>query len=69
MILLSVNEAALVAARSNKKKIDFFVKDEAADRVIVGPAKTGKVISAKERKIVAYHEAGHVVIGLTLADA
>lgn len=64
-----LNEAALVAARSNKKKIDMLDIDEATDRVIAGPAKTGKVISVKERKIVAYHEAGHVVIGLTLDDA
>ncbi|WP_019415330.1 ATP-dependent zinc metalloprotease FtsH [Paenisporosarcina sp. TG20] len=64
-----LNEAALVAARRNKTKIDMLDIDEATDRVIAGPAKTGKVISAKERKIVAYHEAGHVVIGLTLDDA
>ncbi|MDX1805883.1 MAG: ATP-dependent zinc metalloprotease FtsH [Paenisporosarcina sp.] len=64
-----LNEAALVAARSNKKKIDMLDIDEATDRVIAGPAKTGKVISKKERNIVAYHEAGHVVIGLTLDDA
>ncbi|PUB09764.1 ATP-dependent zinc metalloprotease FtsH [Paenisporosarcina sp. OV554] len=64
-----LNEAALVAARRNKKKIDMEDIDEATDRVIAGPAKTGKVISAKERNIVAYHEAGHVVIGLTLDDA
>ena len=43
--------------------------DEATDRVIAGPAKSGKVISKKERNIVAFHEAGHVVIGLTLDDA
>ncbi|EPD49368.1 ATP-dependent zinc metalloprotease FtsH [Paenisporosarcina sp. HGH0030] len=64
-----LNEAALVAARRNKKKIDMSDIDEATDRVIAGPAKTGKVISTKERNIVAYHEAGHVVIGLTLDDA
>ncbi|WP_017382104.1 ATP-dependent zinc metalloprotease FtsH [Paenisporosarcina sp. TG-14] len=64
-----LNEAALVAARRNKKKIDMTDIDEATDRVIAGPAKTGKVISVKERRIVAYHEAGHVVIGLTLDDA
>ena len=64
-----LNEAALVAARRNKKKIDMADIDEATDRVIAGPAKTGKVISAKERNIVAFHEAGHVVIGLTLDDA
>ncbi|AYC30682.1 ATP-dependent zinc metalloprotease FtsH [Paenisporosarcina cavernae] len=64
-----LNEAALVAARSNKKKIDMADIDEATDRVIAGPAKSSKVISAKERKIVAFHEAGHVVIGLTLDNA
>ncbi|MDX1772364.1 MAG: cell division protein FtsH, partial [Planococcaceae bacterium] len=64
-----LNEAALVAARRNKKKIDMADIDEATDRVIAGPAKTNKVISEKERNIVAWHEAGHVVIGLTLDDA
>ncbi|WP_277586865.1 ATP-dependent zinc metalloprotease FtsH [Psychrobacillus antarcticus] len=64
-----LNEAALVAARSNKKKVDMRDIDEATDRVIAGPAKAGKVISEKERNIVAYHEAGHVVVGLTLDDA
>ncbi|WP_342527504.1 ATP-dependent zinc metalloprotease FtsH [Chryseomicrobium sp. FSL W7-1435] len=64
-----LNEAALVAARRNKKKIDMHDIDEATDRVIAGPAKTTKVISEKERNIVAFHEAGHVVIGLTLDDA
>ena len=64
-----LNEAALVAARRNKKKIDMHDIDEATDRVIAGPAKSTKVISAKERKIVAFHEAGHVVIGLTLDNA
>ena len=64
-----LNEAALVAARRGKKKIDMFDIDEATDRVIAGPAKTGKVISKKERNIVAFHEAGHVVVGLTLDQA
>lgn len=64
-----LNEAALVAARRDKKKIDMYDIDEATDRVIAGPAKSTKVISAKERKIVAFHEAGHVVIGLTLDNA
>ncbi|KOS70335.1 cell division protein FtsH [Lysinibacillus contaminans] len=64
-----LNEAALVAARRGKKKIDMFDIDEATDRVIAGPAKTSKVISKKERLIVAYHEAGHVVVGLTLDQA
>ncbi|MGE7920976.1 ATP-dependent zinc metalloprotease FtsH [Viridibacillus sp. NPDC093762] len=64
-----LNEAALVAARTNKKKIDMGDIDEATDRVIAGVAKTSRVISQKERNIVAYHEAGHVVIGLILDEA
>ncbi len=64
-----LNEAALVAARRNKKKIDMADIDEATDRVIAGPAKKNRVISKKERNIVAYHESGHTVIGLILDDA
>ena len=64
-----LNEAALVAARQNKKKIDMRDIDEATDRVIAGPAKKSRVISKKERNIVAYHEAGHTVIGLILDEA
>ncbi|MET1030115.1 ATP-dependent zinc metalloprotease FtsH [Domibacillus tundrae] len=64
-----LNEAALVAARTDKKKIDMTDVDEATDRVIAGPAKKSRVISKKERKIVAFHEAGHTVIGLVLDDA
>ncbi len=64
-----LNEAALIAARRNKKKVDMLDIDEATDRVIAGPAKKSRVISKKERKIVAFHEAGHTVIGLKLDDA
>ncbi|PLS15137.1 cell division protein FtsH [Bacillus sp. M6-12] len=64
-----LNEAALVAARQDKKKIDMSDLDEASDRVIAGPAKKSRVISKKERNIVAYHEAGHTVIGLVLDEA
>lgn len=64
-----LNEAALVAARQNKKKIDARDIDEATDRVIAGPAKKSRVISKKERNIVAYHEGGHTVIGLVLDEA
>ncbi len=64
-----LNEAALVAARQNKKKIDMRDIDEATDRVIAGPAKKSRVISKKERNIVAYHEGGHTVIGLVLDEA
>lgn len=64
-----LNEAALVAARRNKKKVDMTDIDEATDRVIAGPAKKSRVISQKERKIVAYHEAGHTIIGVILDEA
>lgn len=64
-----LNEAALIAARRNKKKIDMSDVDEATDRVIAGPAKKSRVISEKERNIVAYHEGGHTVIGLVLDEA
>ena len=64
-----LNEAALVAARANKKKIDMRDIDEATDRVIAGPAKKSRTISEKERKIVAYHESGHTIIGLVLDEA
>ncbi|MBD3108985.1 ATP-dependent zinc metalloprotease FtsH [Bacillus sp. AGMB 02131] len=64
-----LNEAALVAARQNKKKIDMGDIDEATDRVIAGPAKKTRVISKKERNIVAFHEAGHTVIGVVLDEA
>ncbi|MFA8438964.1 ATP-dependent zinc metalloprotease FtsH [Pueribacillus sp. YX66] len=64
-----LNEAALVAARSNKKEIDMEDIDEATDRVIAGPAKKSRVISEKEKNIVAYHEAGHTVIGMVLDNA
>ncbi|WP_462258919.1 ATP-dependent zinc metalloprotease FtsH [Vagococcus teuberi] len=64
-----LNEAALVAARRNKKKIDASDIDEAQDRVIAGPAKKDRMISKKERSMVAYHEAGHTICGLVLSDA
>ncbi|WP_227397279.1 ATP-dependent zinc metalloprotease FtsH [Jeotgalibacillus aurantiacus] len=64
-----LNEAALVAARQDKKLIDMGDIDEATDRVIAGPAKKSRVISQKERKIVAFHEAGHTVIGVVLDEA
>ncbi|MCT3396800.1 ATP-dependent zinc metalloprotease FtsH [Lentilactobacillus hilgardii] len=64
-----LNEAALLAARRNKTKIDASDIDEAEDRVIAGPAKRNRVISKEERETVAYHEAGHTVVGLVLNDA
>lgn len=64
-----LNEAALVAARRQKKVIDASDIDEAQDRVIAGPAKRNRAISPKERELVAYHEAGHTICGLVLSDA
>ncbi|OXS98811.1 ATP-dependent zinc metalloprotease FtsH, partial [Lacticaseibacillus rhamnosus] len=64
-----LNEAALVAARRSKKQIDAADVDEAEDRVIAGPAKKDRVISPKERTMVAYHEAGHAIVGLVLSDS
>ncbi|GAF22155.1 LOW QUALITY PROTEIN: cell division protein FtsH [Bacillus sp. JCM 19047] len=64
-----LNEAALVAARDNKKEIGMEHIEEAIDRVIAGPAKKSRVISAKEKNIVAWHEAGHTVVGVKLESA
>lgn len=64
-----LNEAALVTARHDKKVISMEEIDEAIDRVIAGPAKKSRVVSEKERKIVAYHESGHTIIGMVLDDA
>ena len=64
-----LNEAALLAARRGKSEIDASDLDEAEDRVIAGPAKHDRVESAQERKTVAYHEAGHTIVGLVLNDA
>ena len=61
-----LNEAALLAARDNRKVINKFDIDEATDRVMMGPAKKSRVITEKEKNVVAYHEAGHAVIGLKL---
>ena len=64
-----LNEAALVAARRDKTAIDKLDVDEAHDRVIAGPAKKDRAISEKERKMVAFHEAGHTIVGMALSDA
>jgi len=64
-----LNEAALVAARRNKSLIDASDIDEAEDRVIAGPSKKDKTVSQKEREMVAYHEAGHTIVGLVLSNA
>lgn len=64
-----LNEAALLAVRRNKNEITMDEIDEATDRVLLGPAKTTRVITDKEKKLVSIHESGHAVIGLKLDDA
>ena len=64
-----LNEAALLAVRRNKEEITMSEIDEATDRVLMGPAKASHKYSENDRKLVAYHEAGHAVIGLKLAHA
>ncbi|SFF03769.1 ATP-dependent zinc metalloprotease FtsH [Alteribacillus iranensis] len=64
-----LNEAALVAAREGMKKLRMSHVEEAIDRVIAGPAKKSRVISKKEKNIVAHHEAGHTVVGVKLENA
>ena len=64
-----LNEAALLAVRRNKDAITMEEIDEATDRVLLGPAKTSRKITDKEKRLVAIHESGHAVIGLKLQDA
>ena len=64
-----LNEAALLAVRRDKNEITMDEIDEATDRVMLGPAKTTRKITEKEKKLVSIHEAGHAVIGLKLEDA
>jgi len=64
-----MNEAALLAARVNRTVINGQDIDEAIDRVMMGPAKKTRKYSPKEKEMVAYHEAGHAVIGIKLKDA
>ncbi|OEF95776.1 ATP-dependent zinc metalloprotease FtsH [Desulfuribacillus alkaliarsenatis] len=64
-----LNEAALLAARKGRDKIASTDVEEAIDRVIAGPSKKSRVISEFEKKIVAYHEAGHTIVGYYLKHA
>ena len=64
-----LNEAALLAVRRDKDEIGMSEIDEATDRVLMGPAKVSHKYSENDRKLVAYHEAGHAVIGLKLNSA
>ena len=63
-----LNEAALLAVRRNKESVTMDEIDEASDRVLMGPAKTSRKVTDYEKKIVAYHEAGHAVSGIVLPN-
>ncbi|MCD6459677.1 ATP-dependent zinc metalloprotease FtsH [bacterium] len=65
----AVNEAALLAARRSKKKIDMLDFEEAIDRVVAGPERRSKIISDEEKKNVAYHEAGHALVRYNCPNA
>lgn len=64
-----LNEAALLAARRNKKEISMNEIEEAMERVIAGPERKSRVVSDKERATIAYHESGHALVGHLLEDA
>ncbi|MDO9108859.1 MAG: cell division protein FtsH, partial [Coriobacteriia bacterium] len=64
-----VNEAALLAARHGKKKIDMTELEEGIDRVMTGPERKSRLINDDEKRIIAYHEAGHAIVGHRLADS
>lgn len=64
-----LNEGAILAVRKNEAKVTMTDLDEAIDRVMMGPAKKSKKYTEKDEILVAYHEAGHAVIGLKLEDA
>ena len=61
-----VNEAALLTARKDKKAINMPEMEEAAERVIMGPERKSRVISDKEKRLTAYHESGHTIVGMLL---
>lgn len=64
-----VNEAALLAARRNKRRIEMPELEEAVERVVAGPERKSKVISDKEKRLTAFHEAGHALVGMLLPNA
>jgi len=64
-----VNEAAILAARRNKKSIGQSEMEEAIERVVMGPERKSRLISEEEKRIIAYHEAGHAVVGNAIVEA
>ena len=63
-----VNESALLAARKNKKRIGIEEMEAAKDKVLMGPERRSMLISDSEKKVIAYHEAGHAILGLVVGD-
>jgi cell division protease FtsH len=64
-----INEAALLTARGNRKQIDMLTLEEAIDRVMAGPERKSRIMGEKEKKIIAYHEGGHALVGHALPNA
>jgi cell division protease FtsH len=64
-----VNEAALLAARRNKEEVDMASMEEAKDRILMGPERRSMLISESERKLTAYHEAGHALLSHLIPEA
>lgn len=64
-----INEGAILAARENKKEIDNDDLKEAIEKVMMGPARKSKIMSDKEKRITAYHEAGHALVGTVMPEA
>jgi cell division protease FtsH len=64
-----MNEAALLAARRGKKEITMSELEEAIDRVVAGPERRSRVISEREKRVIAYHESGHALVGHALPNA
>jgi len=64
-----VNEAAILAARRNKKSVGQSEMEEAIERVVMGPERKSRLISAEEKRIIAYHEAGHAVVANAIVEA
>ncbi len=64
-----INEAALLTARRHKKEVSMLELEEAIDRVIAGPERKAKVMTEEERKLIAYHETGHALVGFALPNS
>ncbi|MDR1103939.1 MAG: ATP-dependent zinc metalloprotease FtsH [Endomicrobium sp.] len=64
-----INEAALLAARNNQKAVNMKNMEEAIDRILAGPQRKSRMMSEKEKKVIAYHEAGHTIVAKLLPTA